>query len=70
MLSKLCFLDQLKNSYMKLSIHSGVNVQISIKRMIALTEINLSVIVNILVMVTFIYGIKNTHYHPPKFLVF
>ena len=31
---------------------------------------NLFGTVKILVMVTVIYGIKNTPYHPPKFLVF
>ena len=61
MLSKLCFLDQLKKSYMELLIRSGVNIKIPTKRMILLTAINLSGIVKILVMVTVIYGIKNTH---------
>ena len=37
MLSKLCFLDQQKNSYMELLIHSGVNILYSIIRMIPLT---------------------------------
>ena len=69
MLSKLCLLDQLKNSYMELLIRSGANIKISIKRMIPLTEMNLSGILKILVRVTVIYGIRNTHYHPPKFLV-
>ena len=57
---KICFLDQLKNSYMKLSINSGANIQISIIRMITLTAMNLSETVKILLMVTFIYGIRNT----------
>ena len=66
---KTFFLDQLKNSYMKLSIRSGANIQISIKSMIPLTVTNLYGIVQILVMVTVIYGIRNTHYHSPNFLV-
>ena len=69
MLSKLCLLDQLKNSYMELLIRSEANIQISIKRMTPSTAMNLSGIVKILAMVTLIYGIKNNHYHPPKFLV-
>ena len=52
-----------------LLIRSGANMQLSIKIIIPLTAMNLSGIVNILVMVTVIYGIRNTHYHPPKFLV-
>ena len=62
-------LDQLKNSYMELSIRSGENMQILIKIMGPLTAMNLSGMVNILVMGTVIYGTKITHYHPPKFLV-
>ena len=69
MLSKPCFLDQLKDSYMEPLISSGANIKISIKIMIPLTDMNLSGIVKILLMVTVIYGIKNTHYHPKKFLV-
>ena len=69
MLSNVCFMDQMKNIYMELSIRSGENIQIPIKIMIPLTAMNLSGIVKILVMVIFIYGIKNTHYRPPKFLV-
>ena len=69
MLSKFCFLDQLKNSYMKLLIQSGANKLISIIRMILFTVMNLSGTVKILVMITVTYGIKNTPYHPPKFLV-
>ena len=69
MLSKICLMDRLKKSYMELLIRSGGNIKISIKRMIPLTAINLSGIVKILVMVTVIYGTKNTNYHPPKFLV-
>ena len=69
MLSRVYFLDQLKKSYMKLSIRFGANIQNSIIRMILLTLINLSGTVNILVMVIVIYGIINTPYHPPKFLV-
>ena len=37
MLSIVCWLDELKKSYMKLSIHSGANIQIPIVRMIHLT---------------------------------
>ena len=69
MLSELCLLDQLKNNYMELLIRSGVYIQISIKIKIPFTEINLYGLVKILVMVTVVYGIINTHYHPPKFLV-
>ena len=54
---------------MKLLIRSGANIQISIIIMILLTVMNLSGIVKILVMVTVIYGTKNTPYHPPKFFV-
>ena len=63
------FLDQLKKSYMKLLIFSGASIQISIIRMIILELMNLSGTVNISVVVTVIYGIKNDPYHPPKFLV-
>ena len=70
MLSKLCFLDQHKKSYMELLIRSGVNIQFSIERIIPLTEMILSGIVKILLMVTVIYGIRNTHTHTPQFLVF
>ena len=66
---KSFFLDQLKKSYMKPLISSGANIQISVIIIILLTVMNLSGTVNILVMVTFIYGIRNTLYHPPKFLV-
>ena len=69
MLSKLCLLDQLKKSYMELLIRYGSNILYSIIRMIPLTAIILSVTLKILLMVTVIYGIRNTHYHPPKFLV-
>ena len=69
MLSKLCLLDQLKNSYMELLIRSGVNIFYSIIIMIPLTVMILSGTVKILLMVTFIYGIKNTRYHPPQLLV-
>ena len=69
MLSKLCLLDNQKKSYMELLISSVVNILYSIIRMIYLTVIILSGTVNILLMVTFIYGIINTHYHPPHFLV-
>ena len=68
-LIKTFFLDQLKKRYMELLIRSGANINISIKKMILLTEMNLYGILKILVMVTVIYGIRNTHYHPPKFLV-
>ena len=68
MLSRLYLMDQLKNSYMNLLIRSGENIQSSIKIMIPLTVTNLSGIVNILVIGTVIYGIKNTPCHPPKFL--
>ena len=57
------------NSYMKLLIRSEANIQISIIRMIILTVMNLSGTVNISVMVTVIYGIKNNPYRPQKFLV-
>ena len=70
MLSKVGLLDHLTNSYMKLSIRSGANIQISIIRMIILTETKLSGTVKIFVMVIVIYGIINTPCHPPKFLVF
>ena len=43
---------------MKLSIHSGANIKISIIRIIFLTVMNLSGTVKISVMVTVIYGIK------------
>ena len=69
MLPKLCFMDQLKNGYMELLIGFGANIQNSTKRITPLTEINLSRTVNILMMVSVIYGIRNTLYHPPKFLV-
>ena len=63
------FLDQLKKSYMELLIRSGANILYPIIRMTPLTAMNLSGIVKILVIVTVIYGIKNTHEYPPKFLV-
>ena len=63
------FLDQLKKSYMELLIRSGADTQIPIKIMILLIETNLSGIVKVLVIVTVIYGIRNTPYHPPKLLV-
>ena len=66
---KTFFLDQLKNSYMEFLIRSGENVQISTKRMIPLTVMILSGTVKILLMVTVICGIINTHYHPIQFLV-
>ena len=65
MLSKLCLPNQMKKSYTELWIRSGANIQISIKIMIPLIAMKLSGIVKILVMVTVIYSIKNTHYHPP-----
>ena len=57
MLSKLCLLDQLKKSYMELSIRSGLNLLYSMIIMIPMTEIILSGIVKILLVVTVIYGI-------------
>ena len=45
MLSEICLLDQLKKSYMNISIRSGLSIQISIKRIIPLKVMNLSVIV-------------------------
>ena len=54
---------------MKLSIRSGANIQIPIIIMILLSVMNLSGTVKILVMVIVIYGIRNTPYHPPNFLV-
>ena len=63
------FLYQHKKSYMELLIRSGVNILYSIIRMIPLTVMILSGTVKILMMVTVIYGIRNTHYHPPEFLV-
>ena len=66
---KTLFAGSTENSYMELLKRSGPNITISIKIMIPLTPINLYVIVKILLMVTVIHGIKNTHYHPPKFLV-
>ena len=68
LLSRVCLLDQLKKSHMKLLIRSGANIKISIIRMIILTVMDLYRTVNILVMVTVIHGIKNNPYHPPKFL--
>ena len=62
-------LDQLNKSYMKLLIRSGANIQMSIIIMILLKVMNLSGTLNISVMVTVIYGVRNTLYHPPKFLV-
>ena len=59
-LSRLCLLDQLKKSYMKILIRSGENTKTSIKIMIPLTVINLSGILKILVMVKVIYDIQNT----------
>ena len=64
------FAGSTENSHMKLSIRSRTNIQISIITMILLTVMNLLGTVKILVMIKFIYGIKNTPYHPPKFLVF
>ena len=61
--------ESAENSYMEILIRSGVHIQILIKRMIPLKAINLPVTVKISVMVPVIYGIINTHYHPPKFLV-
>ena len=69
MLSKLCFLDQLKRSYMELLISSGANTIYSNIIMIPLTAMNLSGTVNILLMETVIYVIRNTLYRPPRFLV-
>ena len=62
-------MDQLKNSYMKLSICSGANIKISIIGLILLKVINLSETVNIVTMIIVIYGIRNNSYHPPMFLV-
>ena len=69
MLSIVCLLDQMKKSYMKLLISFGENIQISIIRMILVTVMDLSGTVNIFVVILVIYGIINTPYHPPKFLV-
>ena len=66
---KTLFYGSTEKNYMELLIRSGANIQITIKIMIPLTEMNLSGIVKILVMVTVIYVIKNTPYHPPKALV-
>ena len=54
---------------MKLWIHFGANIQISIIRMIILTVINLYGTVKIFVMAIVIYGIRNIPYYPPKLLV-
>ena len=67
---KSLFYGSTEKSYMKLSIRSGVNIQILIILMILLTVINLSGMVKISVMVTVIYGINNIPYHPPKLFVF
>ena len=57
---KILFVRSTEKSYMELSIRSGANIQISIKIMIPLTAMNLSGIVNISVILTVIYSIKNT----------
>ena len=57
LLSRVCFLDQLEKNYMKLSIRYGVNIKISIIRMILLKVMNLYGTVKISVMATFIYGV-------------
>ena len=66
---KSLFSGSTENSYMKLSIRSGANIHILIIIMILLTVMDLSGTVNISVMVTFIYVIKNNPYSPPKLLV-
>ena len=66
---KTLFSGSTEKSYMELLIRSGVNILYSIITMISLTEMILSGTVKILLMVTVIYGIRNTHYHPPKFFV-
>ena len=68
-LSKLCFLDQLKKSYMELLIRSGANILYSIIRMIPLTVMNLSGAVNIFLTEIVVCGIINTLHRPPKSLV-
>ena len=55
---------------MRISLRSGANIQTTIIRMILFIAMNLSGSVNIFVIVIVIYGIINTPYHPPKFLVF
>ena len=52
---------------MKLSIQFAENIQTSAIIMILLTVMNLSGIVNISVVVIFIYCIITIPYHPPKF---
>ena len=54
---------------MKPQIRFGVNIMISIVRMILLTVTNLSRLVNIFLMVIFICGTRNILYHTPKSLV-
>ena len=56
----------MKNSCMKPLICFGVNILISIIRLILLKVTNLSRVVNILVMVIVIYEIRNIIYHAPK----
>ena len=60
LLSRVCFLDQLKNSNMKLSIRFGVNIQLSIVIIVLLTVMDLFGTVKIFLMVIVSYGIKNT----------
>ena len=57
---KTLFSGSTEKSYKELVIRSGSNLQNSIKRIIHLTETNLSGTVKILLMVTVIYTIRNT----------
>ena len=66
---KTFFAGPTEKSYRELLIRSGVHIIYSIIRMIPLTVMILYGTLKILLMVTVIYGIRNTHYHPPKFLV-
>ena len=70
LISRLCLLDQLKKSYMKLPIHSGANIHISIIRMMMLTVMNLHGIVKIFVMMKVISGFKKYSLPSTKVLGF
>ena len=64
--SRVCFLDKLKNSYTKLLIRFGAKIKNSIIRTILLKVMNLYGTVKIYVMVIVICGIRNNPHHTKK----
>ena len=69
LLSRPCLLIHLKKSSMKPLIRFGVNILISIVRMVIFTVMNLSGAVKIFIMVIVICGIRNNLYREPNSLV-